>query len=58
VEGIRVKEIKNNEAILLVEYKGKAKDLAAALMLKNFKSFGINISEVAENLIRIELVPG
>jgi len=25
-------------------------------MLKNFESFGINISEVAENLIRIELV--
>jgi hypothetical protein len=56
VEGIRVKEIKNNEASLLVEYKGKAKDLAAALMLINFESFGINISEVAENLLRIELV--
>jgi len=56
VEGIRVKEIKPNEAILLVEYKGKAKDLAAALMLQNFKAFGINISEVTNNSLRIELV--
>ena len=56
VEGIRVKEIKPNEATLLVEYKGKAKDLAAALMLQNFKSFGIHISDVTDNLLRIELV--
>jgi hypothetical protein len=58
VEGIRVKEIKPNEATLLVEYKGKAKDLAAALMLQNFKSFGIHISEVTGNSLRIELVQG
>jgi hypothetical protein len=56
VEGIRVKEIKPNEATLLVEYKGKTKDLAAALMLQNFKSFGINISEVTNTSLRIELV--
>jgi DNA-binding phage protein len=58
VEGIRVKEIKPNEATLLVEYKGKAKDLAAAMMLQNFKAFGINISEVTDNSIRIELIKG
>jgi len=58
VEGIQVKEIKPNEATLLVEYKGKAKDLAAALMLQNFKSFGINISEVTDNSLQIELVKG
>jgi hypothetical protein len=58
VEGIQVKEIKPNEATLLVEYKGKAKDLAAALMLQNFKSFGINISEVTDNSLQIELIKG
>jgi hypothetical protein len=58
VEGIRVKEIKPNEATLLVEYKGKAKDLAAALMRQNFKSFGIHISEVTAYSLRIELVQG
>jgi hypothetical protein len=56
VEGIRVKEIKPNEATLLVEYKGKAKDLASALMLQNFKSFGINISEVTDTSLRVELI--
>jgi hypothetical protein len=56
VEGIRVKEIKPNEATLLVEYKGKTKDLAAALMRQDFQSFGIHISEVTANSLRIELV--
>jgi hypothetical protein len=56
VEGIRVKEIKPNQATLLVEYKGKTKDLAAALMRQNFQSFGIHISEVTDNSLRIELV--
>lgn len=58
VEGIRVSEIKPNEATLLVEYKGKTKDLAAALMQQNFESFGINIFEVTPDTVRIDLIPG
>jgi hypothetical protein len=58
VEGIRVSEIKPNEATLLVEYKGKTKDLAAALMQQNFESFGINIFEVTSDTVRIDLIPG
>jgi hypothetical protein len=58
VEGIRVKEIKPNEALLLVEYKGKTEDLAAALMQQNFESFGINIFEVTQDAVRVELIPG
>jgi hypothetical protein len=57
VEGIRVKGIKPNEATLLVEYRGKTKDLAAALMQQNFDSFGINIFEVTPDMIRVELIP-
>jgi len=57
VEGIRVKGIKPNEATLLVEYKGKTKDLAAALMQQNFDSFGINIFEVTRDMVRVELIP-
>ena len=57
VEGIRVKGIKPNEATLLVEYKGKAKELAAALMQQNFKSFGINIFDVTRDMVRVELIP-
>lgn len=58
VEGIRVKEIKPNEATLLVEYTGKTQDLASALMLQDFQSFGINIYEITQNSIRVELIPG
>ncbi len=57
VEGIRVKGIKPNEATLLVEYKGKAKDLASSLMQQNFDTFGINIFEVTEDMVRVELIP-
>jgi len=57
VEGIRVQGIKPNEATLLVEYKGKTKDLAAAMMQQNFDSFGINIFEVTEDMVRVELIP-
>jgi len=58
VEGIRVKEIKPNEATLRVEYVGKPQDLAAALMQQNFKSFGINIFEVTPEHLKVELIPG
>jgi len=57
VEGIQVKGIKPNEATLLVEYKGKTKDLAAALLQQNFETFGINIFEVTEDMVRVELIP-
>ena len=58
VEGIRVKEIKPNEATLMVEYIGKPQDLASALMQQNFKSFGINIFEVTPENLKVELIPG
>lgn len=57
VGGIRVKEIKPNEAGLLIEYKGKPNDLAAALMQQNFESFGINIFDVTRDTVRVELIP-
>ena len=57
VGGIRVKEIKPNEAGLLVEYKGKTQDLAGALMQQNFESFGINIFDVTRDTVRVELIP-
>ena len=57
VGGIRVKGIKPNEAGLLVEYKGKSNDLAAALMRQNFQSFGIDIFKVTQNTVSVELIP-
>jgi hypothetical protein len=56
VEGIRVKEIKPNEATLIIDYKGSAEDLASALMLKTFDAFGIDIYELTQDSLRIALI--
>ena len=56
VEGIRVKEIKPNETTLIVDYKGKAEQLASALMLQNFENFGLNIYEINRQNLKIALV--
>lgn len=58
VGGIRVKEIKPNETTLIIDYKGKAEELAAALMRQNFENFGINIYEITQNNLKITLVSG
>jgi hypothetical protein len=58
VGGIRVKEIKPNETTLIIDYKGKAEELAAALMRQNFEKFGINIYEITQSNLKINLVPG
>jgi hypothetical protein len=56
VESIRVKEIKPNETTLIIEYKGKAEELASALMLQNFGNFGINIYEITQQNLKIALI--
>jgi hypothetical protein len=58
VGGIRVKEIKPNETTLIVEYQGKAEDLATALMLQDFKNFGINIYEITHQNLKIAIISG
>jgi hypothetical protein len=56
VEGIRVKEIKPNETTLIADYKGKAEQLASALMLQNFENFGVNIYEISKQNLKVALV--
>ena len=56
VGAIRVKEIKPNEATLIIEYQGKAEDLASALMLQDFKNFGINIYEITQQNLKIAII--
>jgi hypothetical protein len=58
IEGIRVKEIKPNETTLVIEYKGKAEELASTLMLQNFGNFGINIYEITPQNLKIALISG
>ncbi len=57
VEGIQVREMKPNETILLVTYRGTAKDLAAALMQQPFDTFALAVSEVGEGALRVALAP-
>jgi hypothetical protein len=58
VKGIQLKEMQSNEAVIVVDYRGNAKKLAEALMLKIFESFGISITEVLEQRLSVELTQG
>lgn len=58
VSGMQIMEMKSNEALILVDFKGNAEELSDVLMLKSFDSFAIKTFEVFENELRIELVSG
>lgn len=57
VNRIQLEEMRLDEAVLSVDFRGNAKELADALMLKAFNSFGINIYEVSQHRLRIEIIP-
>ena len=57
VKEIRSSEMKADRATVIVEYNGDVNTLAESLMLKSFESFGINISEVLPDQLRINLMP-
>lgn len=57
VNRVQLKEMRLDESVISVDFQGNAKELADALMLKAFDSFGINIYEVSQNRLRIELIP-
>jgi hypothetical protein len=56
VKEVQVKELKADTAILAVDYNGEPKELAQALMLNAFDTFGINIYDVSSNQLGIQLV--
>ncbi|MDI6687471.1 MAG: hypothetical protein QME06_04530 [Desulfobacterales bacterium] len=56
VNRVQLKEMAVDESVIFVDFQGNAKELADALMLKAFDSFGINIYEVSQNSLRIELI--
>jgi hypothetical protein len=58
VKNLRIKELKPDEAVIIVDLQGTAKELADALMLKAFGLVGINIYEVSQDRLRIELIAG
>jgi hypothetical protein len=58
VKNFRIKELKPDEAVTIVDFQGTAKELADDLMLKTFGLIDINIYEVSQNRLRIELIAG
>jgi hypothetical protein len=56
VEGVQVKELQTDNAVLNVDFKGKPKELADALMVNAFETFGINIYEISQAGLKIQLI--
>ena len=56
VEDVQVKEMMADSALLSVAYKGKPRDLADALMLRAFDTFGINIYDVSADQLKVQLI--
>ena len=56
VKAIRLKELKANQAKIEVDYPESANSLAKALMVKDFDTFGINITEISIFTIRLTLL--
>jgi hypothetical protein len=57
VTNLRIKETMTDEALILVDYKDSAQDLAGAIMQKSFDNFRINIFEVGQKHISMDLIP-
>jgi len=57
VEGVRVKEMRRDQATLSVDCQGRAEDLAAALIVKAFDSFRVNIEEISPYYLKVKITP-
>lgn len=57
VRGLQIKEIRPDDARLVVDFEGNADKLAASLMLRAYGAFGIHITEIASNRLKIQLKP-
>jgi len=56
MENLQPKETGSNYAVLEAFYKGKPAQFADTVMLKTFDSFGLEISEVSDELVTIKFI--
>ncbi|MCD4675855.1 MAG: hypothetical protein K8S18_07635 [Desulfobacula sp.] len=56
IENMQPKEMGSNYAVMQVFYKGKSSQFADMVMLKTFDSFGLEISDVTDNLVFIKFI--
>ncbi|MBU1171678.1 MAG: hypothetical protein KKD44_19160 [Proteobacteria bacterium] len=57
VKRVKQREKQKASAIIIIDFIGNGKSLAKALMAETFENFGLNISEVSRNHLRLEMVP-
>ncbi|HSV91439.1 MAG TPA: hypothetical protein VLH81_00120 [Desulfobacterales bacterium] len=57
VEGVQVKEMKPNETVLWVSYRGRPEDLVAALAAQSFDTFALNVVAADPAALKVALVP-
>ena len=58
VSELQTREMRADQATLVVDFDGQARDLAETLLRIPFEAFGINITEEAAQTLRVELIPG
>ncbi|NWH06374.1 hypothetical protein [Desulfobacter latus] len=56
IENISPRELGSSHAIMEVTYKGPPTQFANAVMLKTFEDFGIEVSMVSDNAVKIKFV--
>nr|WP_321401926.1 hypothetical protein [uncultured Desulfobacter sp.] len=56
IEDISPRELGSSHAIMEVSYKGTPAQFANAVMLKTFEEFGIEVSMVSDNAVKIKFV--
>jgi len=56
IENLQPKEMGTNYTVLQVFYKGKPSQFADAVMLKTFDSFGLEISDVINDIVFIKFI--
>jgi hypothetical protein len=58
VSELQTREMRADQAKLVVEYDGNARDLAETLLRISFEAFGINITEEGAQTLQVELISG
>ncbi|MBU0462923.1 MAG: hypothetical protein KKD21_05915 [Proteobacteria bacterium] len=56
IENMQPKEMGSNYAIMQIFYKGNSSQFADAVMLKTFDSFGLEFSDITDNLVTITFI--
>jgi hypothetical protein len=56
IENMQPKEIGSDYAVLQIFYKGKPAQFADGVMLKTFEGFGLEISDVTDDLVSVKFI--